>query len=375
MNTRALVICLPAFALSGCLTLPQIEERVNQAQSDEVSYRIPVLTCTKSKEAHGQMIAAKNALGPMTGATTEIGKILTASLGHPDKLLSPNVEVTHISRENLSRELRAIQLLAQETTSTKASKDMGVFERYFEAYFRKGRFINAGLSIDDAKKRIKQDLRNGLNIGDDTSLPADQEKILDEASAAFVKLVCPTAPCNLLKADEDAAFVNRAGQKFGFPVVTFVVKPGSARGYELTKLDEVQVVGDLTRVFWEATFDAASEGSGLKMPADAKATGCQSKRLNSFDCIDPKNEAGQKGLGSLNLVADRTEGVAGFVAAQVVRGAYFLSLDNEALAKLFQTSISVSARKAAELVVTANQLCDDKGAASPHRTVSFKLVK
>jgi hypothetical protein len=386
MKTIRLMFCLPMAALSGCLTLPEIRDATSKA-GVEVSYRIPEPACEEGRTEMARVLVnrprtgvAAASLQPTLDAmsgdpATEVGKIMTAMLA-PKQFQTrdaDNAKVV-ISRKGLREQIQAAQNAAQEGAFRRAGVEgFDLYERYFESYFRKGRFINAGLSKTAALERLKQDLRNGLNLSDDTALPADQQKVLDDAAKALVDLLCKSEPCNLLKADEDAAFVNRAGQKFGFPVVTFVVKPGSAKGYELTKIDEVQVVGDLTRVFWEATFDVASKRSGLRLAADSKATACVAPALAHFDCIKPSEEKKQKEeLAPLNLVADRTEGVAGFIAAQLVRGAYFFSLDNEAMAKLFQTSISVSARKAAELAYAANKQCRSP---ESFRTVSFVLVE
>ena len=384
----ALACSLLAF-LPGCLTLPEIRED-GSGRTIGAGYRVPEPACPEARAVRDGLVArmstpaaplpdsspARLALAIKGDTQTEVGKIVAASMGADVLMRSMDGKnVGTISRKLLQEELRRAHEAAQEKAfTTSANQELALYERYFEAYFRKGRFITAGMNKGDATTRVGQDFRNALNIADGTQLPADQQKILDDAAKGLVNLVCPKEPCNLVTADEEAGFVNRAGTKFGFPVVTFVVRPGTAKGYELTKIDELQVVGDLTRVFWEATFDVIANDRKLKMPADSKATACTGKPWSGFDCIVPADENGQKRLGRMNLVADRTEGVAGYVAAQVVRGAFFLALDNEALAKLFQTTLSVSARKAAEIMVAVNERHCGTAEPSSYRTVNLKLA-
>jgi len=163
--------------------------------------------------------------------------------------------------------------------------------------------------------------------------------------------------------------LNRAGQKFAFPIVTLAVTPGSGSGYELTKINEVALVGDLTRVFWEAAFDAQYPS----VPANPNATGCTHDPKLLKSCA---TAPGDKALERINLVADRTEAIAGAAAAQLVRGGWLLSLQNEALAQLLQTTISVSARKIAEAVAAANESCPaSQRSAVPHRRLEIVVTR
>ena len=94
-------------------------------------------------------------------------------------------------------------------------------------------------------------------------------------------------------------------------------------------------------------------------------------RINKPDAAlfnDCRAEADDK-LNAINKSGDIAEGVGGYIAAQVVRGAWLASLNNEAVAKLVTTLISVSARKGTELAFWTAQQCQNNVNALQMRTV------
>ena len=219
------------------------------------------------------------------------------------------------------------------------------FRRYFEAYFRKFEFINAGLNEAQARERLTRDLRNAMNL--DRPLTAKEEQMIKETVDGIVSSVCKDNRCQLLKADEEAGFFyNRAGQKFGFPTITVSLNPGAARLIEVTKIDEIALIGDLTRVAIEALGDSLTRS----VPSDARATGCSvpSPLFPATSCIAESDKAAYAKLRCIVKAADTTEAVVGFAAAMAVRGGSIFGLNNEALAKAIQVAFSVTARKIAE---------------------------
>jgi len=214
-----------------------------------------------------------------------------------------------------------------------------------------------------ASARLQKDLSRAMGQDYDKMSPADK-KIVDDVVKQMLAALCKNDKCQLWDlADEDTAFITRSGQKFAFPVITVNIAPGTARGFEVTKIDEVAIVGDLTRIFVEASFDTAQPN----IPAIGKATGC----INKPDAAlfnDCRAEADDK-LNAINKSGDIAEGVGGYIAAQVVRGAWLASLNNEAVAKLVTTLISVSARKGTELAFWTAQQCQNNVNALQMRTV------
>lgn len=389
-----LALCTPALLLGGCLTVPQISDEL-AATGLPVSYRLPggckparvamAEKVVKSREALGgnlrtladgarvetQKFAAQTLLAMGGDERYEIGRLLAAGLNDSGPR---NVQV---SRDKLRRELQNALDAAQDGAFSGVASTLNadlaqgarikLFEAYFEAYFRKGQVLQ--LSVDKAATlaRLKKEAQNSLGLKD--PLTSDQQKAVDAAAQKLLDLVCRNSDCTFLTVDDKGAFVNRAGQKFAFPTVTLTVAPGTDKNLDVTKIDEVQLVGDLTRIFWEAAYDLALEEKGYAMPFDPKATACGLDHT-PFDCTPATAPGRQDLLTKVNDAADKTEGVAGAVAAQWVRGAWFASLDNEAIAKLLQTTVSINARKVAEVYAAGG--CGTKGTGGAR--VEVKLV-
>ena len=75
------------------------------------------------------------------------------------------------------------------------------------------------------------------------------------------------------------------------------------------------------------------------------------------NCVKDGELEKHKQLDCVVTFADKTEAIAGMVASQVVRGGWIGALNNEALAKAIQVSISVGSRKAAEEWAWQHNLC------------------
>jgi len=169
--------------------------------------------------------------------------------------------------------------------------------------------------------------------------------------------------------EEAGFFYNRAGQKFGFPTITVSVNaPQAARLLEVTRIDEIAVIGDLTRVAIEALADWLTP----HVPADANSTGCVTGLLQKPAC----RPATDRDLRCIVKIADTTEAISGYAAAHLVRGGWWVALNNEALAKSVQVIFSVSARKMAEdaaAAVDLGKLCPKEGPAAPLATTTLKV--
>jgi len=409
MNTRhkalvalhSLVVVSCVAALSGCSYIirqaqSQLDETVSTA---EVTIPAPTSCTRESLRAWSQSLARGSSGAAIAETSTpggqaarillettkqaapkrEIGKVLAAM--SPVQVFGESMELAdankttevRISRAQLRRELEELaktaqaggfRQLADSQAPGAAFAEAEFFARYFEFYFRQGHLLTFGIDQKAAEARLKKDLSRAMGQDYDKMSAADK-KIVDDAVKQMLATLCKNDKCQLWDlADEDTAFITRAGQKFAFPVITVNIAPGTTRGFEVTKIDEVAIVGDLTRVFVEASFDTTQPN----IPAIAKATGCIDKPSAALfkDC---RAEADDK-LNMINRSGDIAEAVGGYVAAQVVRGAWLASLNNEALAKLVSTLISVSARKGTELAVWTAQQCQNTDLnALPMRTV------
>lgn len=277
------------------------------------------------------------------------------------KLPGPPAQALELRWSVLDEDVRRMQDAAQRgglsTIAGRASVDgnarkLALYPLYFESYFRRGHFFTVKLDSDAATAVLRKQVLEGLNLKDG-DLDKNQRELVDKAVASLLAQVCKDAKCVLLDESGDGAFLNRAGQKFGFPTIAVSLVPGSNKGFEVTKLDQVQVVGDLTRVAWEATFDTIMWEARIQPLANMKATACGIDK-GPFDCLG-KDDKRQDALADVNAVADRVEGVTGALAAKLVRGGSVFALNNEAVAKLLETTASVWARKIAEIVVTVNK--------------------
>jgi hypothetical protein len=169
--------------------------------------------------------------------------------------------------------------------------------------------------------------------------------------------------------EEAGFFYNRACQKFGFPTITVSVNaPQAGRLFEVTRIDEIAVIGDLTRVAIEALADWMTP----HVPADENSTGCVTGLLKKPAC----RPAADTDLRCIVKIADTTEAISGYAAAHVVRGGWWVALNNEALAKSVQVIFSVSARKMAEdgaAAVDLAKLCPKEGNPAPLATTTLKV--
>lgn len=308
-----------------------------------------------------QRFAAQTLLAMGGDERFETGKLVAAGLA------ADAPRAIEISRSRLREELQHAHDAAKDGAFTAIAGKIGasgapsatLFETYFVAYFRKGQVLQVAVDKAATLERLKKEARRSLGFDESATLKPEEQKLVDAAAQKLLDLVCKNSDYTFLTVDDKGAFVNRAGQKFAFPTVTLTVAPGTDKNLDVTKIDEVQLVGDLTRIFWEAAYDWALEEKGYEVPFDPKSTACGIKTMK-FQCVqatDPKER--QDKLKAVNEAADQTEGVAGALAAQAVRGAWFASLDNEAIAKLLQTSISINARKVAEVYAAGG--CKAKG--------------
>ena len=395
MKLDAFALVALALSIAGCATTEEAARK-----SIQFSHSMPAAACPDSDAALRKTFAfaedtrhaAKaDRKAPASGddaiergrdrAASMLGQMLGVDApGKGATTAASTSMVIEVDRlfEEMSEAQDALQRrsLAKASGPSKTAVDLGLYPLYFENYFRRGRFFSVAVSPDDAKKAMRKQVLDTLNLDED-KLTEDQKKTVDDAVAALLKTICKDAKCTLLDETGDGAFVNRAGQKFAFPVVTVSIVPGASKALQVTKMDEIQVVGDLTRVLWEASFDTLMFELDIRPYADAKATACTlDGKKRPFDCVPndapkPKLDA----LAGLNLVADRTEGVAGAAAAKLVRGGWVASLNNEAVAKFLQTTISVAFRKGAEIVMTANRLYCKPGPAVPLRRVTLHITQ
>lgn len=225
--------------------------------------------------------------------------------------------------------------------------------RYLGAYFRNGRFIDGRVSLpklEDAVPEVK-------------NLP---KAVRDALEQEFAKV-------NALKlVPQDGGFITRFGVKhviapysveLNFAALTPPPDQATApRLLSLSTVDFSTIAADVTRVVLEALFD---NWNGL--PATDSATGALAEdgfsplpKLSDLyqpnTTIRAASVGGQwskvttEDMNQMLKIANQAETTTGAIASQLVRGVNFLAINNEALAKVLETAISVPVRKGSELV-------------------------
>jgi hypothetical protein len=236
---------------------------------------------------------------------------------------------------------------------------------YMQAYFRNGEIFE--LQFDD--QNLKTTLMNRVKQSiSDKNLLSDLSSEIDTATGAFKKDLCKQdggekADCSILGVLGQQTFVTRAGKSYGFPGVTAALDPVGTHKVSTNKIKWNDIVGDLVRVTVEAAGDSLAG-----VPGVANSTMC--REMNH--CVDPKNPDEAKLIEQVNNVGDQTEAGTSSVISTAVRGGWFFSLNNEAMAEYISTAVSVAARKAAEEMVwkKGKGLCvkDD-----PHRYITVTV--
>ena len=393
-----------AFLLGACAYVPVVSEVDETVQSKKL---IPSVACDDARAALLRIRSIGGLSGPSSDARNfgKMNDVESTALAARSKLHRKALFVLgntlaldepivagkapadaerplDLSWSELDRDLKGVQdaaergafasLAARSTAGNEAGK-LALYPLYFANYFRRGHFFTVKIDTEAATTVLRKQVLEGLNLKDG-DLNKDQRDLVDKAVASLLGQVCKDAKCIVVDESGDGAFLNRAGQKFGFPTVDVSIVPGSNKGIEVTKLDQVQVVGDLTRIAWEATFDTIMWEANLQPLANMKATACAIDK-GPFDCLK-KDDTRQDDLARLNAVADRTEGVTGAFAAKLVRGGALFALNNEAVAKLLETTASVWARKLAEIVVSVNMKhCPTQPPQGDMREVTFIFRK
>jgi hypothetical protein len=222
----------------------------------------------------------------------------------------------------------------QDATLRQAACVMKFEQEYFRAYFRDGRFVQIQLNAQSLRNELKK--RFPLLSG----LP-DSE--LDQT----IKDLGASLSGSLFGNIGTLGFVTRGGLTFQFPVLTVGLDPTAKEAITLPKVDAVGTGADLIRVYLEAFFDAFN---GL--PAVSNATGCFKDGARdgcALPVFDPKAGAvTATQFGDVNTISNQAEAAASDTFGRLVRGGGPIALNNEALARLLETLVGVTVRKAVE---------------------------
>lgn len=139
-------------------------------------------------------------------------------------------------------------------------------------------------------------------------------------------------------------FISRSGVRYQFPGLAGGLTLADSKQATGTNIDYTQVGADIVRILLEAIRD-----SSAPLPAVPNATGVKHGLL-VYDPTDKKNSWNMTETGFLTAETrgNRAESLVGTAVGQLIRGGSWGALNNEAVAKLVETTAGVIARHATE---------------------------
>lgn len=215
-------------------------------------------------------------------------------------------------------------------------------KEYFKAYFRYGKFIAVQIDASTVIEELKQKIRSEL-----PALPQDK---VDEISQALLDAAKLDDEGWSVGTISDIGFVSRGGQKYQFPGVQVTVTLPNPEP-NLPNIDFTIVGADLVRVALNALFD-----SNEQVPGVSGSTGVEKGLLDDFTNVDPDLVNADE-FAKIEQRSAQVEAATGAGVGKLIRGASFLSLNNEALATFIETALAVTARKQAEKVFWCYYAC------------------
>jgi len=157
---------------------------------------------------------------------------------------------------------------------------------------------------------------------------------------------------------ESSQFVTRAGVEYGFPHITVSIDPLSDKKILITEIDWNIVGSEVVKVFIEAVGD-----SRIGLPADPRSTACKEKIGNCYplngsddnkknkkinETVCKKGKISEDDFSSVNEFSDKIDTLVSNAVGKTIRGGGWISLNNEAFAKMIESLIGTTSKKIAE---------------------------
>jgi hypothetical protein len=236
---------------------------------------------------------------------------------------------------------------------TGLQRESSFISAYLAAYFRQGKFVSVTLKPAQLEANLQTKVDSWLRdtAGSGATTNPDPGNLLDTVTSDVLPSQCkasgspPKLPdsCTLLGSIGQTGFVTRSGDKYAFPALTFQFDPLGQQKLTKPQVDVKNVIGDLVRVVLEATGDAL-----YQVPAAQGSTACTTGLL---PCYDPsKAPVSADNFTKVNQYAAASETVASGGVGLLIRGGFWVALNNENLATAVETGVGVTARKTAERV-------------------------
>jgi hypothetical protein len=243
-------------------------------------------------------------------------------------------------------------------------------KEYISAYFRNGHFIQAKVDFGGLKKKLLDEITRTLGHLDsdgqqraliaalidqlNSLFPGKAEQTIQQWADALAKGQVPgdIPDAYTVGKISDGAFVSRGGTTYQFPALTLSFDPLAAKRVMLTKVNLADVGTDLVRTLVEAVLDARFGVPGVET---ATGIGVKYRPLRKYDST--KDNVSVDQFAQISSLANTVEGVAGSAIGRLVRGAGWISLNNEALASMVETIVGVAAQKVTEKVLWCRFAC------------------
>jgi hypothetical protein len=219
---------------------------------------------------------------------------------------------------------------------------------YLSAYFENGHFVSLTIDPSALKASAESELENKLHLPSD-SAKAAVEDLLKQIDP---KAVGSDGQYHILTAANDGGFFTRGGDPYAFPSIAISITPVGAHPVSVTKVDFSAIASDLIRVYIEAVGDVWGQ-----LPGVTKSTGVQVKLLRAYGLGPTKEQVNADQFKKVNDWSSKAETAAAAGTGQLIRGIAWLSLNNEALAKIIETAAGVAVRKATEKVTWCVEAC------------------
>ncbi|EUJ11284.1 hypothetical protein Meth11DRAFT_2124 [Methylophilaceae bacterium 11] len=231
--------------------------------------------------------------------------------------------------------------------------ELSYTKEYFKAYFRQGKFIQGKTKVSWLYEMLKDKLKSDAPFLSDNQITDITNGLFKKLTGKEYKDACPSGnSCDIAFAGklESTQFVTRSGVEYGFPHITVSVDPLAEKKISVSKIDWNKIGAEVARVYMEAVGDKL-----IGLPADPRSTAC---KINSLLCYS--EQSGYISSDDFALVSehsDRVDTLVSNAVGKAVRGAGWISLNNEAIASIIETAIGTSAKKVAEKVAYCTYSC------------------
>ncbi len=248
--------------------------------------------------------------------------------------------------------------------------DFQYIDEYFRAYFRHGKFLKSTMQVGKLYDKLLEQMKKEAPYLSDKELKLLAKNMFKKLTGKKYEEVCENGvDCEItvLKKLDDTKFITRAGVEHGFPHITVSFDMFANKKATLTQVDWNTIGAEVAIVFIEAIGDKL-----IGLPAAPSSTVCQIKQEL---CYPTKNDIGEKEFVAVNEYSDMINTYVSNYTGNLIRGAGWFSLNNEAIAKIVEASLGTIAKKAAEKVAYCMYSCKKTSSKGLFSDITFNETK